>query len=172
MLICFPKLSIITCKKKNLFILKTEGEIMRSINIIITIVLICSSLAFGRDPKFVQPKSNASIYKNETRAVNETSIAQVGVNERLKVLKTKRNHYQVKTADGTVGWIEKRLVASAHGKSFLFDDAEVIGYLDNPTPVYIIDADSKDATPIKLDRSFAEALRENVDREGIERQGK
>jgi hypothetical protein len=54
----------------------------------------------------------------------------------------------------------------------VFDDAEVIGYLDNPTPVYIIDADNPNADPIKLDRSFADALRENVDRETIERQTK
>ena len=57
-------------------------------------------------------------------------------------------------------------------KKFMFDDAEVIGYLDNPTPVYIIDADNKDATPIKLDRSFADALRQDVDRETVERQVK
>ncbi len=121
--------------------------------------------------KFVQPKkSNVGLYANEKRGVNENSIKSLGVEDRLKVLKTKRNHYHVQLADGTRGWVEKRLCASASGKSFMFDDAEVIGYLDSPTPVYIIDADSKDATPIKLDRSFAEALRENVDRETVERQ--
>jgi hypothetical protein len=96
----------------------------------------------------------------------------VGVEDRLQVLEQDRNHYKVKSPDGQVGWVEKRLVATASGKQFMFDDAEVIGYLDNPTPVYIIDADAKDATPIKLDRSFAEALRENVDRETVERQSK
>ena len=103
---------------------------------------------------------------------DETATFTVGVGDRLKVLRSSRNHYKVRTDDGNEGWIEKRLVAAASGKSFLFDDAEVIGYLDNPTPVYIIDADSKDATPIKLDRSFAEALKENIDRETVERQGK
>jgi hypothetical protein len=121
--------------------------------------------------KFVQPKKNSvGIYQNEKRGVNENAVKTVGVDDRLKVLKTKRNHYHVQMNDGTRGWIEKRLCATASGKSFMFDDAEVIGYLDSPTPVYIIDADSKDATAIKLDRSFAEALRENVDRETVERQ--
>jgi hypothetical protein len=115
-------------------------------------MFVASTFAFAqRNPKFVQPtKPNVGIYKSETR----------------------RDHYLVRTNDGQEGWIEKRLVATASGKSFLFDDAEVIGYLDNPTPVYIIDADSKDATPIKLDRSFAEALKENIDRETVERQRK
>jgi hypothetical protein len=127
-------------------------------------------VSFVSAQNFVQPKSNnCGIYANQTRKVNESSVATVGVNDRLKILDSKREYYKVQTADGLTGWIEKRLVASAAGKAFMFDDAEVIGYLDNPTPVYIIDADNKDATPIKLDRSFAEALKQNVDRETVER---
>ncbi len=147
---------------------------MRLINLAIIAVFLFASFTFAQKrTKFVQPKkNNVGIYKNETRSMNETAIVTVGLNDRLKVVKASRTSYKVKTNDGTTGWIEKRLVAAASGKSFLFDDAEVIGYLDNPTPVYIIDADSKDATPIKLDRSFAEALRENVDRETVERQKK
>jgi hypothetical protein len=91
----------------------------------------------------------------------------------LEVVQTGRDSYKVRV-QGQTGWIEKRMaVASAKGsKSYTFDDAEVIGYLDNPTPVYIIDADDKESEHIKLDRSFAEALRENVDEETIERQAK
>jgi len=146
---------------------------MRSTLLFLALVIFSASVSYAQAPKFVQPnKNDVGLYKNETRSVNETAILEVGLNDRLKVLRAGRDHYQVQTDDGKVGWIEKRLVAAASGKSFLFNDAEVIGYLDNPTPVYIIDADSKDATPIKLDRSFAEALRENVDRETVERQGK
>ena len=145
---------------------------MRIIGLLIVGIFVFSSLIYGA-VQYVQPKSNnVGIYKNQKREVNETAIKKLTVNDRLQVLKKRRDHYQVKTDDGTIGWIEVRLVASASGKSFMFDDAEVIGYLDNPTPVYIIDADSKDATPIKLDRSFAEALRQNVDREAVQRQTK
>ncbi len=144
---------------------------MRLTTLAMATAVLFSSLAFSQDAKFVQPtKPNVGIYKNQTRAAYEEAIVSVGVEDRLRILQTARNHYKVKTASGQVGWVEKRLVAATSGKKFLFDDAEVIGYLDNPTPVYIIDADSKDATPIKLDRSFAEALRQNVDRETVERQ--
>ena len=141
-------------------------------------MIIIASVAFALfaqsgNPKFVQPtENNVGIYKNETRGVNENAVLKVNVNDRLNVLETRKNHYKVRTSEGTVGWVEKRVVAAASGKAFMFDDAEVIGYLDNPTPVYIIDADNKDATPIKLDRSFADALKQNVDREGIDRTGK
>jgi hypothetical protein len=54
----------------------------------------------------------------------------------------------------------------------VFDNADVIGYLDNPTPVYIIDAEDPNSDPINLTRSFKDALRVNVDQETIERQTK
>ena len=142
---------------------------MRLLSCLLIVMFFASSTTFAQ--KFVQPKrASVGLYANEKRGVNEQAVKTLGVDDRLKVLSTKRNHYFVQMDDGTKGWVEKRLCAAASGKSFMFDDAEVIGYLDSPTPVYIIDADSKDATPIKLDRSFAEALRENVDRETVERQ--
>jgi hypothetical protein len=135
--------------------------------------MVLSSVVSAQKAKFVQPtKGNVGVYENQIRKPYEQAVLTVGVEDRLQVLEQARNHYKVKTPGGQVGWVEKRLVATTSGKQFLFDDAEVIGYLDNPTPVYIIDADAKDATPIKLDRSFAEALRENVDRETVERQTK
>ncbi|MBD3345081.1 MAG: hypothetical protein GF401_08480 [Chitinivibrionales bacterium] len=138
-------------------------------------ILICFAGVFAqKGTRWVQPrKDNVGIYKNQKRELYEKPIVTVGVNTRMQVLEEKRDHYKVRY-ETNVGWVEKRLVAAtAKGsKTYLFEDAEVIGYLDNPTPVYIIDADDKDKDPIKLDRSFAEALRENVDKETIERQTK
>lgn len=137
------------------------------------IVLFVSIAAWAQDAKFVQPtKNDVAIYANEVRKLNEEALFTAGVDDRLQVLATGHNAYKVKGANGQIGWVEKRLVASTSGKKFTFDNAEVQGYLDNPTPVYIIDADNKDAQPIKLDRSFADALRQNVDRETVERQSK
>jgi hypothetical protein len=97
----------------------------------------------------------------------------VGLNDRLTVVGKSKQNLKVKLASGEIGWVDqKSVIASGKAKTFVFDDAEVIGYLDNPTPVYIIDADNPNADPIKLDRSFADALRENVDRETVERQVK
>ena len=93
---------------------------MRAINLALVVIFLASTFTFAqRGPKFVQPKKNGvGIYQNETRSVNETATLTVGVNDRLKVLKTTRGHYKVKTDDGSTGWVEKRLVAAASGKSF------------------------------------------------------
>ena len=140
------------------------------------IIGLMATLAFAQKDlkKYVTPtKDEVGVFKNEVRELYEKPSFVVGTSDRLLVLETGKQSYKVQKGDGTAGWVEKRLVVTTgKSKSFVFDDAEVIGYLDNPTPVYIIDADNPNADPIKLDRSFADALRENVDRETIERQTK
>jgi hypothetical protein len=140
------------------------------------IIVLTASIAFAQKDvkKYVTPtKEDVGVFKNEVRELYEKPVSTVGTNDRLLILETGKQSYKIQKGDGTTGWVEKRLVVTTgKSKSFVFDDAEVIGYLDNPTPVYIIDADNPNADPIKLDRSFADALRENVDRETIERQTK
>jgi hypothetical protein len=145
---------------------------MRLSKMIVVLALSATFFVLFAAEKFVTPtKDGTGIYKNETREVYEEPIAKAGTTDRLTVLKKKGRHYQVKTADGQVGWIESRLVvATGKSKTFVFDNADVIGYLDNPTPVYIIDTDDPNADPINLNRSFKDALRENVDKETVERQ--
>lgn len=130
-------------------------------------------VAFAQNERYVQSKQSINVYQNEIRKVYEEAIATVPAGEVLTILDTKKDMYKVRTSNGTEGWIEKRLVQKVgKSKTFTFSDAEVIGYLDNPTPVYILDSDDPNAERIYLDRSFKDALSDNVDRETIERQTK
>jgi hypothetical protein len=138
----------------------------------LTCVMLGSIIAQEKD--YVQPtKDNVGVFKNATRQLSERPVFTVGTQDRLLILDRNSRHYKVQNPDGKVGWIEKRMVvAVGRSKTFVFDKADVIGYLDNPTPVYIIDTDDPNADPINLDRSFKDALRENVDKETVERQAK
>ena len=48
---------------------------------------------------------------------------------------------------------------SSASKSMAFEAAEIVGYCDNPTPIYIVDIDDPNADPIVLDRSFKENIK-------------
>ncbi len=140
-----------------------------------SVLLVSTMVFFASAQKVAQPsKDGVGIYKNDTRQLYEEPIMTVGTSDRLQILDSKKDMHKVKTADGTIGWVEKKAVGVLSGKSktFVFDNAEVVGYLDNPTPVYIIDTDDPNADPISLDRSFKDALRENIDKETVERQTK
>jgi hypothetical protein len=121
----------------------------------------------------VQPKkANVGIYANQIREAYEQPVATIGTGDILQVLDAKGSSFKVRTSSGTEGWVQKSDVNKAQqrkDRSFAFEAAEVIGYLDNPTPVYIIDMDDPNADPITLDRSFKDALKENVDKETMER---
>jgi len=140
-----------------------------------TVLLVSTITFFASAQKIAQPvKEGVKIYKSDTRQLYEEAMLTVGTSDRLQVLDSKRDMHKIKTSDGTIGWVEKKDVSVLSGKSktFVFDNAEVVGYLDNPTPVYIIDTDDPNADPISLDRSFKDALRENIDKETVERQTK
>ncbi|MFW5960278.1 MAG: hypothetical protein ACOCSE_04080 [Chitinivibrionales bacterium] len=142
---------------------------MRYLSFFLVILLTVSVYA---RPKYVQAKRNGvKIYESKTRDLNESAIKEIDRGKSMEVLSSSGDKYKV-DVDGTEGWVEKRLTARASGKEYTFDDAEVTGYLDNPTPIYIVDADNQDKTPVQLDRSFAEALKQNVDMETIKRHAK
>jgi hypothetical protein len=150
---------------------------MRLSNFLIVAVFAASSLWAAPDrsnQRFVQPKeANVGVYKNQIREVYETPVFKVGPEDRLLIIETKGDHYKVQNPEGASGWIEKRLVISiGKSKTFVFDNAEVVGYLDNPSPVYILDSDDPNAERIYLDRSFKDALRDNTDKETVERRAK
>lgn len=136
------------------------------------LILTIAASSFVFAAKVVVPKQDeVGVYKNKVREVYEEPILKVGTSDRLEVLNKSGRNLEVRTPDGQTGWVEERLVAAAgKSKTFVFDNADVIGYLDNPTPVYIIDTDDPNADPINLNRSFKDALRENVDKETVERQ--
>ena len=143
-------------------------------SLIIMAALAVASVWAAPEKKFVQPKeNNVGVYKNQIREVYETPVFKVGPEDRLLILETKGDHYKVQNGEGATGWIEKRLVIQiGKSKTFVFDNAEVVGYLDNPTPVYILDSDDPNAERIYLDRSFKDALRDNTDKETVERRAK
>jgi hypothetical protein len=147
---------------------------MRLSSLLLLIVFTVTAVSAQKNDankKYVQAKEGVvGVYKNQVRQVYEEALYKVGPDDRLLVIDSKGDSYKVQNSEGQQGWVEKRLVLQlGKSKTFTFESAEVIGYLDNPTPVYILDSDDPNAERIYLDRSFKDALRDNTDKETVER---
>jgi len=117
---------------------------------------------------------NTKIYEKEVREAYESPLVSVGANDVLTIMEVKKNHFKVRTDSGIEGFVQKGDVVKAAkssnvSKSYTYEGAQVDAYLTNPTPVYIIDTDDPNDAPITLDRSFKESLKQNVDKETMER---
>ncbi len=138
----------------------------------LAIVLLFISMSFAEKFYVLPNSANVSVYANKSRQMNEKALEKVGKDDRLKVIKKSGGYYNVRTEAGNIGWVETRLVSKTEGKAYTFDDVEVEGYLDNPTPIYITDMDQTESAPIELDRSFADALKQDTDKERVMRNNK
>jgi hypothetical protein len=107
--------------------------------------------------------------KNAATSVEKpVSLAKTG--EWLLVMEVKGDRIKVRDMKGMIGWVQRAEVREVASAEYMtFKSAEVYSYLDNPAPLYIIDATDPENNPIKLERSFSRELRENIDQPTVAR---
>lgn len=137
------------------------------LTILALIILSLATAAVAQDKYVLPNRSDTPIYENANNSA--AVVSKVSKDDRLQVMKESGSFYRVKTPTGKIGYVEKRKVSQTEGKAYTFDNIEVEGYLDNPTPIYITDMDDGQNAPIDLDRSFAETLKRNADKERVMR---
>ena len=100
-------------------------------------------------------------------------VCTAGFNDELTILKDGDTDVLVKGPCGQ-GWVQKskiEYVAQAAGdKSMKLDQVDVVGWLDNPSAVFVLDADAAEFDGVNIDRDFKEYLQHTMDRETMEMQ--
>jgi hypothetical protein len=139
---------------------------------VLAFVFMASMVAFvwGDNEKYaIAAKDSVPVFKNDIHVPGETPLFIIGKQDRPLVISTGGKTYEIQKND-LIGWVDKEAVSVSSAKTMVFDTANVLGYLDNPTTLYILDANNPTGQSIKLERSFAVEILENVDRETVERQ--
>lgn len=100
-------------------------------------------------------------------------VCTAGFNDEMTILKDGGDHVLVKGACGQ-GWVAKSqveyVVAAAGDKSMQLEGVDVVGWLDNPSAVFVLDNDISDFDGVTIDRDFKEYLQHTMDRETMEMQ--
>ena len=139
---------------------------------ILALILGASALAAASTSlHYVQAKTDgAGLYGCATCIGHDQAIVQINQRDPLKVLDEKGNALMVQTVSGKVGWLARNEVTENCGLVCQFPGMDVNAYLDNPDIGFVIDAlNAADLAPAKIDRSFADAVKENIDREALAR---
>ncbi len=114
---------------------------------------------------------STGLYKSEL-ADEADKIADVGGGDEVTLLKQGKSRSMIKTAGNVKGWVDNgslEKVKVSSGGSHSLKDVEVVGWLDNPSAVYILDNTNPDVSALPIDRSFASEINEKKDREEVER---
>ncbi len=135
-------------------------------------VIGAAFLAIGAISEVEVIKSDVNV-RQEQGSKKSVYAAQIG--ERLNFVAAKGSWVQVRASSGAVGWVKKTEVRPLGGTGgsgqdkFVMDEAKVLGFLENPQAVYILDNTDPNFRPISLDRSFANNLGGNIDKETNQR---
>ncbi len=98
-------------------------------------------------------------------------VCSASFNDEMKILKDGDDAVLVKASCGQ-GWVAKskvEYVAQVAGdKSLKLEGVDVVGWLDNPSAVFVLDQDAADFDGVNIDRDFKEYLQHTMDRETME----
>jgi hypothetical protein len=120
---------------------------------------------------YVTPiKADIGVFAKSSMTSPEDPLFVAKTGQWLFVMETRGDRLRVRDMKGNIGWIDKAAVREVASAEYMtFKSAEVLSYLDNPAPLYILDATDPGNNPLKLERSFARELRENIDRPTVTR---
>ncbi|MCQ2098421.1 MAG: hypothetical protein MJY87_10850 [Fibrobacter sp.] len=98
-------------------------------------------------------------------------VCTAGFNDEMTIVKEADTDVLVKGSCGQ-GWVPKskiEYVAQLAGdKSMTLDDQDIVGWLDNPSAVFVLENDDVDFDGVNIDRDFKEYLQHTMDREQTE----
>jgi hypothetical protein len=98
-------------------------------------------------------------------------VCTASFNDEMKILKDGDDAVLVKASCGQ-GWVAKSaveyVVAAAGDKSLKLEGVDVVGWLDNPSAVFVLEQDAADFDGVNIDRDFKEYLQHTMDREQVE----
>lgn len=143
---------------------------MRKMLLVILAIAVASSFAASKKVKSKRGDVDLMGGKGDGKVV-----CTAGFNDELNIVKDEDTFVLVKGNCGQ-GWVEKskiEYIAQVEGdKSMKLEGVDVVGWLDNPSAVFVLDMDAADFDGMNIDRDFRDYLQHTMDREQTEMRNK
>jgi len=141
---------------------------------ILVVALALVVVAFAAPTKSNKVKSKVGSIQVMKTQDGTTAACTAEFSDELTVVKTDNGAVLVKlTKANCQGWVkfsEVEYVAQEAGdKSMHLEGVDVVGWLDNPSAVFVLENDAADFGGVDINRDFREYLQNTEDREKLEK---
>lgn len=141
---------------------------MKKIGLIVLTFLVAVSFAAPASGRVKSKRGDIDLTKSKGSG---DVVCTAGFNDEMNLLRLEDGYALVKASCGQ-GWVSnsavERVVAAAGDKSLQLEGVDVVGWLDNPSAVFVLDDNINDFAGVNIDRDFKEYLQHTMDREQME----
>jgi hypothetical protein len=134
-------------------------------------VLLVFAVAVAFAQKTNKVKSKRGDLQLTDAAGGGKVVCQAGFNDEMTIVKKQDSYTLVKASCGQ-GWVGngdvETVLAGPGDKGMKIDAVDVVGWMDNPSAVFVLDQGAGGFEGINIDRNFNDYLKNTVDREQTE----
>ncbi|MDR2555002.1 MAG: hypothetical protein LBC64_06190 [Fibromonadaceae bacterium] len=136
--------------------------------VLILLVLVVAAFAQGKNSKVKSKRGDIDL---TSAAGGSQVVCTASFSDEMTVLNQKDTHTLVRASCGQ-GWVEngavERVVQGPGDKGMSLEAVDVVGWMDNPSAVFVLDQDAGSFDGINIERNFKDFLVNTVDREQTE----
>lgn len=136
--------------------------------ILFCVLALMIAVSFAAPKKVKSKRGDVDLTKDKNGGA---VVCTAGFNDEMAIVKEGDTEVLVKASCGQ-GWVQKSqvefIVAAAGDKSIKIGDVDVVGWIDNPSAVFVLEQDAADFESVNIDRDFKEYLQHTMDREQVE----
>jgi len=137
----------------------------------IFLILLVFTVAVFAQGKNSKVKSKRGDIDLTSAAGGSQVVCTASFNDEMTVLNQKDSHTLVRASCGQ-GWVEngavERVIQGPGDKGMNLEAVDVVGWMDNPSAVFVLDQDAGSFDGINIERNFKDFLINTLDREQTE----
>ncbi len=141
---------------------------MKKVFLVLLVFAVAASFAQKATNKVKSKRGDLNLV---SAAGGSQTVCTASFNDELTIIKQQDSYALVKSSCGQ-GWVNngdvERVLQGPGDKGFNIDAVDVVGWMDNPSAVFVLDQDAGSFEGINIDRNFNEYLKNTVDREQTE----
>jgi len=129
--------------------------LLLSVSIVLAASVSTPTTGQAKNESFVVvTRDSLPVLKTPENSSPQKPIAYLVNGERLRLLGEKEGFYKVQLQDGTEGYSDKNFFKNEDGQNLYLNELKIMGFLDNPNPVYIFDMSDDNYKPIRMSKDF------------------